>query len=442
MKPSKPFILMIPTNLVADLDKYLAQNPPNFGFKRIYFYYLIHSLVVKQLQQKNNEYFCFNINSLKEITCSNIRSYIKILENGVLIISDKSYKKGSKSKYYKLNEDYCINTSFQKVTIDKGEKIFERINIKQRNKKSHYNRLEPFLQQMKDKFIQVELDYSKAIQWIENNSTGVAKLSYLTSVYQLQDKRLRYFKRNSTNRRLDTNLTNMKKDLRNFIIGDFISIDLKNSQPFFMYQLIKSILNTNSKDIPLCCYFDRGYLIKTFGKRVIDKILLIHQNQKKSNLANLSDFGNSVIKGTLYEDFMLRYEDNKSRNEIKEILLIAFFSRNVIHKDFNKFIPYETQKKVFAEVYPFIYETMKLLKTKDHAALAIYLQSIESFIFIDCIAKELVKANIVPLTIHDSIIIEREHQEKALKTLKSTFMNYFGVMPTFNIEKIATQNQL
>jgi len=193
-----------------------------------------------QIQYKNREYFSLNREYLKSVTISNIDRYIKILINGEFIISDNSFTVGVKSLMYKINPKFIKELC--KIELQPNSKLSKNIIKKLYQSKAHYNRLEPHLRRMKDELMQMELDYNKANKWIEDNAIGFKKLSYLTSINHIEDKRFRYFKRNKTNRRLDTNLTNLKSDLRQFIKGDYVSIDLKNSQPLLLGILIDNII--------------------------------------------------------------------------------------------------------------------------------------------------------------------------------------------------------
>ena len=111
-------------------------------------------------------------------------------------------------------------------------------------------------------------------------------------------------------------------------------------------------------------------------------------------------------------------------------------NKNEIYINYKKIIPYEKDKKIFASIYPLIYESIENLKTKDNVLLPVFLQKIESYIFIDCIAKELVNAGIVPLTVHDSVIVKTEHQERTIKIINKIFIENFNVIPTFEIKLI------
>ncbi|MDC1379071.1 hypothetical protein N8273_00360 [Algibacter sp.] len=367
---------------------------------------------------------------MKNITVSNIGRYIKILKNGEFIIC-KNYSVGHHSNKYKLNTKFI--EGLKEFKIPRESKLSQKLIKKLYQRKAHYNRLEPYLRLMKDELMKMELHYPEAHKWIEGSADYSKKLSYLTSINHIEDKRFRYFKRNNTNKRLDTNLTNLKSDLRQFIIGDYVSIDLKNSQPFLLGILIDNLINNRDT---LCCYLHNRNLTKTFGVKGIQKILLIHQNQEKSKMVKLKRFYNSVLNGSLYSEFINYYSGDISREEVKNIMFEVLFSRNKLYAGYRKIIPYEKEKKVFASVYPFVYEVVKILKIKDHKTLPIYLQQLESYLFIDCIAKELVNNGIVPFTIHDSVIVKAEHQLRTIDIMNEVFMKQIGVTPSFKVENL------
>jgi hypothetical protein len=431
MKPCKPILLLIPSLLIEDLETYLKTIPNSNKYRRIYFYYVIHYITVKHIRNKDEDFVSINKEKLKSITVSNISRYITILKQGKFILTDNEYREGGKSYCYKLNPSYCEN--FTKVEITPRTRIFNKIIKTQYNTRTHNNRLEPFLRTMNDFFKAIDINYTEAENWIQDNAEVQKKHIYLTSLMHIKDKRFRYFNRNKTNTRLDTNLTNLKKEIRQFIIGNYVCIDLKNSQPFFLSQLIKTIIQQDKDNIPLCSHLYYSDLIKTFGIKAFKRVSLVRQNEEKTNLANLKQFENSVLKGSLYDDFVDLYKGKLIRDEVKKIVIKVLFSRNIISKKYS-FIPYKADKEIFATIYPFIYDVIKILKEKNHAALAICLQRIESYIFIDCIAKELVNNGIVPITIHDSVIIHAGNQEKALEIMSGIFKQKFNVVPSFHVE--------
>jgi hypothetical protein len=431
MRVYKPIILYLPKLLVKELHNYLSKHPPSFKFEITHFYYVIHYLTIKQIQNKKKEYFSLNSESMKSATISNIARYIRILKSGGFIISDGIYKPRVKSLGYKINQVFIKD--IYGIKLVQESKLSKNLIKKSYKSKSHINRLEPHLKAMYNELMKLELDYQSAIKWTQTNANDVQKLCYLTSINHIEDKRFRYFKRNKTNRRLDTNLTNLKSDLKQFIKGDYVSIDLKNSQPFLLGVLINSIINNRDT---LCCYLSNSNLIKAFGVKRIKDVLLIHQTSENIDMVKFRLFYNTVLKGSLYDDFINRYSGAITRREVKLLMFKVLFSRNEYIVGYKKVVPYNDDKKIFASVFPFVYETIKALKVKDHRTLPIYLQRLESHLFIDCIARKLVDNGIVPFTIHDSVIVKTKDQNKAIEIMNDVFIKEIGDIPTYDIKKL------
>ncbi len=431
MRKSNPITLFVPKLVINEIEIYLTLNPPNFKYHLIYFHYLIYQLTLMQSVHKDDEFYYFDLKHLKKVTISNIDRYIAILRRGQFIISDEKYKPNIKSYKYKINEIYLGNISISHLDTNSklGKKIIKQIYLK----RSHNNRLAPHLKLMYKEFMKMKFDYEGAEKWINKNANSTNELSYYVAINQIRDKRFRYYRRNKTNNRLDTNLTNLKSDLKQFIKGDYVSIDLKNSQPLLLSILIDYILNERDT---LCPYLKPSRIIKSFGIKRVKNILNFRLKEEKTKMANFKLFYDSVLKGLLYDDFISLYTKTVKREEIKDIMFKVLFSKNEIYKNSPKYIPYKKEKEVFQSVYHFVYEIIKLLKTNDNRIMPIYLQQFESYIFIDCIAKELVENGIIPFTIHDSMIVEKIHQQKALEIMSEVFLKEISILPTFKVESI------
>lgn len=441
MKVSQSFKMFVPTSIKNSLLNYLKDKPPRFKYNVFDFYFIINYLLYKQLYAKDSEnFFPLNYKYLNSVISKRTDSYIKYLLNGDFINRD-FYIKGERPYHYKLNPKFEMDLNT--IPVEPGTKLFERMQRKTKNKKAHYNRLEPHLKTMKDKFMNIKFDSDLAMKFISDIPDLKKQLAYKMQIEYLADNRLRYFARNNVNKRLDTNITNLKSVLRNFLIGDFTHIDLKNSQPFFLNQLISNIISKqreSSNTTLICCDYLGFDLVKVFGYKSIKLILKSHQKQKKSNLVNLKKFGEAVNSGILYDSIIEHFNNQYSRDEVKGIIFKVLFSNNVVYKEFKRFVPYKDEKKVFANVFPFIAETLKTLKIRNHKDLPIFLTKMESYIFIDCISKKLVSAGIVPITIHDSVIVETKHTQQALEIIHSVFLEHFGVIPALHVNKMNTMH--
>ncbi|MDB0601779.1 hypothetical protein PL373_11585 [Tenacibaculum maritimum] len=200
-----------------------------------------------------------------------------------------------------------------------------------------------------------------------------------------------YFNRNKTNGRIDTNLTNLSGDLRQFITGydDMVYLDLKNSQPVLFNILLKDYLINATEDL------------------------------KKE----IKQYINLTINGNWYEHLQKLY--GISRKESKDLWMKIAYSKNK---------SYLEDKKVFKEAYPNVYKIISSYKTKKHAEFAVKLQQIESDIFIDKICRKLVEKEVIPFTIHDALIIRKEDKEITLEVMESVFIDALGVVPIISEE--------
>jgi len=431
MRLSKPINLFLPDKLIVDLERYLLENRLNYKTDKMCFYYIIHYLTIMQIRNKKKSYFYLNKKEINLITNCNSDKYIRTLKKGGFIDCDNDAKPGFKSYHYRLSAKY--HSSVSKFELLPNSSVYQNIIKYNNRKKAHYNRLEPHLKEMWNVLRKLEIDYDGALNWIVNNATESQLLPYLTSLEHLKDKRFRYLNRNKTNSRLDTNVTNLKSEIRQFFIGDFVSIDLKNSQPFLLGALLNHL---NFHKGTLCWLFSDEVLIKTFGLKAIQRILLVHQNQEKADLVNLSSYTESVNKGQLYDDFIHQFNGDITRKKVKEIMFQVLFSRNEYYQGFKKITPFKREKAIFSKVYPTVYEIITQLKKKDHRNLPIFLQRVESYLFIDCITKELVKNGILPITIHDSVLIQRKDTAIALSIIQNVFDREIGIIPEFKIDRI------
>lgn len=448
MKIHKPIKLFIPYPILNIITDNMKRNTENY-------IYIVHYILSRATKDKRFEDFTpINRQKLESVINCNSNYYIKKLEKYELIESDNFYIPNKKALYYRINPKYKIDLTFYNIYPESN--LFQNLHKQIKNKKTNYSKLEPYLYSMAKEFMNIQYDFDNALKWINTIEDESKKVVYTISINHFSDVRFRYFKRNNTNNRLDTNLTNLKKELRQFLKGKYVSIDLKNSQPFLLSQLLEKIAkilnffylkkieinqNTiketlNNKHLSLCLQYDISNLIEYFGLQPFKSLLLIRKNHDILFHTNLSLFKSWVSNGIFYDEFIKKYDNQISRDEVKKIMFEVLFSQNRIYKDHKLIIPYSKDKKIFASVFPVIYEIIKILKEKQHNKLAIYLQKFESNLFIDNIAKSLVESSIIPLTIHDSIIIPEYQKEKAFNIIKDVFKKEFGIIPKFNIENL------
>jgi hypothetical protein len=205
-----------------------------------------------------------------------------------------------------------------------------------------------------------------------------------------------FFRHNKTNGRIDTNLTNLKSELKQFIsISGLVQLDISNSQPY----ILSLYLNSS-----LC-----------------GRILSDDFNKYKA----------WTEKGLFYENFNKEYFNRKgkilTRKEIKEIMFCIFYSKNN---------SYQKEKEIFKSIFPSVYDIIEKEKNIKHNQLAIKMQQLESEICIDIICQELDKEDIKYFTIHDAWLVDKLDEIKVKDIIEREFIKKYNSKPKIKVEKI------
>jgi hypothetical protein len=211
-------------------------------------------------------------------------------------------------------------------------------------------------------------------QFIKNRK--VSTLIYHANL--IKNLKLGYYRaeRNSTNNRLDTNITNMYSPMVDLICRDneLIQIDITNSQFAFLSMALREQLNSD----------------------------------------DFKAFQRISILGKLYESIegILSLDSRKmSKNTMFEIL---FSSRNNNTKT----------KKELKQHFPNLIKWIDdFKKNNGDNKFSVMLQKLESEVMIDDVFMALKTKKIFCLTKHDSVIVRKENYEEALEIIKGIFMN-------------------
>lgn len=350
-----------------------------------YYYAAINCLLINNIIESDNHYsknagkalgFRYNneyISPLKEVYLVNK----SMIEN---IIDNKNKRNNLVSKELERSRDYFLN-NFKIDYVEAKEWIdswfyYELIKLNDK-----YNSLlcgRKLNNQYDKEFKELTTTNNYLISQIEN----------------INDNNL-YFSRNKTNNRIDTNLTNLKGDLKQFItIPNLTQIDISNSQPYILYL-------TLLKNKCLLC------------KSKLD--------QKELDL-----YGSWVSEGLFYEHFM-NYTNNLTRDEVKDLMFCIFYSKNE---------SYLEEKKVFKSIFPTIYECIYEYKKNKHNELAILMQQIESEICINIICQDLDKEDINYFTIHDSWLVDNDKIDQVKDIIEQNFQKKYNNKPHLKIKKI------
>lgn len=144
-----------------------------------------------------------------------------------------------------------------------------------------------------------------------------------------------------------------------------------------------------------------------------------------------SQYINLVVSGTLYEFLEQQFsqrlgETFANRKEVKTAVFQVLFTDN-------RFLGQEDAKpkKMFKEMFPYVYEVFRQIKSKDKTLLPRLLQSIESYLMINVIAKRISEEypDAPIFTIHDSISTTEEYVDVVEAIMKEELSKAIGHAP-------------
>lgn len=460
-----------------DLDELIRQSPLGNGLKKDDLVFIIHSIITQgaiydddYLENLGKEDGFIPLNS--KILQSKIRNYqhaIRYLIEHEIIRCDGKYLAGIVSMGYKLCEDYLGKRNVQVEITDftlsqkiKHDDPFEKYN----DKRKSFAYLKKWFN---DKLI---IDEEGAMNWIkdyEEQESEVIKISNLPAkikgskirsiiekceCYRLKVRNIIegnfYHRADPTGHRYHTNITNISKNLRQFLSydnKDLVSIDFKNSQPLMSLPLFKEEFwksnHVPGKPTLFRIYRELYRDIKRDNSKYNSIIMLV---SSPKNLACIDIqkkvFFRNVVEGKLYEELVnlfikegilsTKLTNAEKRNKVKKMVLTLLYSNK--NAPYNK--PSNSPYKIFKKNFPTIAKLFELVKDIHHSHLAIILQRIESLLVLGniCgrISKE--KPSMVLYTLHDSIVTTVGNEDYVKRIMEEETQKMLGVIPKLSIE--------
>lgn len=244
--------------------------------------------------------------------------------------------------------------------------------------------------------------------------------------------------------RLHTNLTNLPKELRQFLSwkgNKLQGIDISNSQPFFLIlRLIEYYhpsrtynLTSYYDDVP----FDSNLLVdiitNTYQSNISDTI-------PSYDLTVIGKLPNDVqhyiyltITGKLYE-YLLEIKTEgwgkiHTREEIKTNILTLFYQKELDDQT-------SILKELFKHIFPNVFKYIEISKRRDYKKFPISLQKTESDMILRTICKRILseKPDIPIFTIHDSILSTNEHIPYITTIMNEEIFKRYSILPNLKIE--------
>lgn len=399
-------------------------------------------------------------------------SYLDYLIRTGVLITDKQYIKGEKSKGYKFAPPYdsspLIKYVYQSVREQAVlvEAIPQEVFNESLNKFTSNHLLEyPYLShwyEQKQLTLNADLARQYAYQmmvekfnggyeswdsnrdkWCRSRNTFCKK--YPRSQYNAAIQNIESIAFFDYKAKIDTNvhrlhsvITNIQKDYRNFLLYNgqpLVGIDMANSQPY----LLCLLFNPHFWEQDSSASLKIGTLPPNIQALFTQEHLVEIRNHVSSLAAEtLQEYKQIVSDGMVYDHIMSlvnRRQTNETldRKDVKTMMLIVLFSKNSYYNQRGAML-----KRLFDQTYPEIYSLIALTKRDNHAALACLLQSIESEIILHrCCKRIWEKGNYqVPVfTIHDSIATTSEHVEWVKTIMQEELTNAIGLPPTFKEEQ-------
>ena len=447
----------IPHNL--DLDKLVHENYPKFKpFKKQKLAYILSLLNKLRISNKDllfDSYTPLNAQLLQEYV-KNYKDYLNYLINDLKIVeTDNQYISGKKSRGYRFICTYQTMVKPYKVT---DWTMRKKMKIEENKALFSVEKLNYLTKWFNDG---LDIDFNKCHTFLkrefkiknrcpELRDYDVIKKKYKIPLNQLNrsliavntiDIKSFFLKRDDNVNRFHSNLTNLNSQLRNAITykGEpLISIDITNSQPYLSTllfnkefwqkksQVYKSNITTTNDYITISKLLNNYFYYIMLGETSVS-----------TDVKGFEKYIDLVRSGLLYEYLQKQFKnqlkvDYASRKHVKTAVFQTLFTGNT-------FIGQKeaAPKKIFAELFPEVYEVFKQIKKKDKTLLPRLLQSIESYLIIDVICKrigkELPEAPI--FTIHDSIATTKVYVEAIQQIMLEECTKAIGFAPKLTIEK-------
>ena len=269
----KPIKILMSKKIIDIVEKNVKRNKENYYY---FIYYLTFKSELekgKKKKYRNKEGFVHVFScSGKKITGKNSDFYIKFFKKENILEDDNISFHKTKKYHYRINPA-MLDSDYDWITISTNSNVFKNIIQKNKNKKTNIN--QKHLKIMREKYMNIKFDLDGALKYVNQKiKTPSKKNIYMRKVSEIADKRLRYFSISESNGRLNTSITTFPKVMRKYIKGNHITLDLANSQPFFLFILIDKIIdNIINKNLEEEIKIAENNLSDVIDKNILKTIL-------------------------------------------------------------------------------------------------------------------------------------------------------------------------
>jgi hypothetical protein len=455
MHDGQPYWL-IPSAI--NLEEILKNNPPAFKYKIDHFYYIIDTICNKMEYfdpGDKSKWVILNAQVLQGFN-HDYRRYLDYLEHARILIINRQYHVGAESRGYIIRNEF-YNGEVDVVLIK--DFIIRRKVIQQRFKYQSTRKSKSVVshQHLSKWFnCNLQIDHKAATEEVERlfptcGQIGGVKGRKIRRGTDGKFKALRAIKRinlqdfyhhtDNNIGRYHSNLTNMKKEIRNYITYDgkqLVNLDIKNAQPLFSGVLLKKSFYQDEgkftfnsiKSLNKLFNYNHTHINK-IKFQILDTITLVESLQTSEN-QEFNNYTDIVEAGLFYEEIkkIVFAGRDKTRKQLKEVSFILFFADNKHGGEERR------NDKKFSGVYPNVFKIFYLLKRHNKAILSHILQRIETTIIIDRITHRIASERpLLPIfTIHDSIATIVGNEEYVEKVMVEEIKKLIGLKATIGRE--------
>jgi hypothetical protein len=439
-----------------DVEGFLKKHPPSFNHKMDHFYFIIEYLAKGMEQGDLDQNLGFiNTSSVKlQKRIKNYKQYLKHMLKYGFIRTDMEYIPGVKSMGYlisgKNDEDTTINLIPIKSSVARKNRARdnkERIANNKATEKKYPHLTKWFNKNLRIDVRSAELKLNELYPVQKGGIRGTLKgnasrhtkrVKSLYSINKLEHHNY-YYNVDDFGGRFHSNLTNIKKELRNYITYDgnrLVNIDIKNSQPFFSTLLFNpAFYEENSEIINI---YNIPSLIKLLSinsnsSSIISIVIMLGKTLQITDCEEYKEYVDMVNSGDFYKLFHAKLypELPYDKSKLKEIIFVVLFSKN-------RFIgqPKAQKKRDFRDAFPNVYKLFALIKKKDHRALSHLLQRVESEIIIERVTKRISveKPELPIFTIHDSVVTLQGSEDYVTTIIKEEIKRTTGLDVKLGLE--------
>lgn len=456
-------IMWVPENL--DIDRVTLENQKEYiqgRLKKENLLYICDALIKSRANNRqemtdSGTQFAPLSSSLLDLVIHDYKKYLDFLIGAGILLTDYTFKVGEKCRGYCFAYPYSGQrlkmVLVESYLLKKGIRRFKD-NWQQKLKKDTWGY--SYLTKWWDTG-GLQIDVKGAFDWIDRYEKGriseigenassdkTANIIDTCEDFKMQVRRINEgghkYGFSGDGHRFYNPISNLKRELRSFLTyegRELVSIDIKNSQPFFSIALhdIKfweGLWAKNGK---------KGYIKDIIkDKEIGDNIITLLKSFETQSYQGIQyrKFIELVVKGNFYEymtaNFRLLFKERfDTRDKVKKEVLRILFSDP--RKDGIRF--YEPCRW-FEQHFPVSYELFKKLKSKDYTMLPILLQRVESHLVIDIICKQITQKDaLIPVfTIHDSIITTVENKAIVEAIMMEEIEAEIGHRPKLAIEEL------